>query len=188
MMNTVCVFLGTELGHDPAFKEAASLMGAEIAKRNLTLLYGGSSRGLMGCLALGALNQGGRVVGIMPEGLISVEKPLEALHELVVTETIQQRKSLMLKQADSFVVLPGGIGTLDETFATWTTLNINEHQKPLGFLNVNHYFKPLFALIDHCKQSGFIKSEHLKSPTIASDPILLLDGLMGVHKKVEKTS
>jgi hypothetical protein len=158
-IQAVCVFCGSSLGQNPAYSQAANSLGKELAQKKLTLIYGGSSVGLMGNLADSALRHGGKVVGIMPKALIKREIDHEGLTEFIEVDSMHARKALMAQRADGFVVLPGGFGTYEEAFEiiTWAILGI--HSKPIVFLNVEGYFDPFLALIRHSSQQGFIRPE-----------------------------
>lgn len=158
-IQAVCVFCGSSLGQDPAYSQAANELGKELAHRKLTLIYGGSSVGLMGNLADTALRHGGKVVGIMPKALTKREIDHKALTEFIEVDSMHARKALMAQRADAFVVLPGGFGTYEEAFEiiTWAILGI--HTKPIVFLNIAGYFDPFLALVRHSSQQGFIRQE-----------------------------
>ena len=159
-VRTICVFCGSRFGADPAFVAAAARMGAAIARRGLTLVYGGAKVGLMGALADAALAEGGRVVGIMPRALVQREVAHDGIAELFVTENMHDRKDRMICLSDAFVSLPGGFGTFDEAFEVLTLGQIGIHQKPSAFLNVNDYFTPLAKLMEHTIASGFAERAH----------------------------
>jgi uncharacterized protein (TIGR00730 family) len=177
-VRSVCVFCGSRPGTDPAFAESAALMGAAIARRGMTLVYGGAKVGLMGILADAAMAAGGRVVGVMPRGLVSKEIAHDGLSELFVTETMQDRKSRMIEMSDAFVSLPGGWGTYDELFEVLTLAQIGFHEKPSGFLNIRGYFDGLVALLGNAIAHGFAAKEHERLYACASDPDALLDALV----------
>lgn len=121
-MKSVCVYLGAKFGNSTLFKDMVVQLGSQIAHSNIRLVYGGSSLGLMGLLATSVMDLGGKVTGIIPENLIALEKPLTSLDELVITKTMQERKILMQQKADAFIVMPGGLGTLEEAFDTWNAI------------------------------------------------------------------
>lgn len=152
----VCVYCGSKPGASPQFAQAAAALGAAIARDGLTLVYGGASVGLMGIVADAALAAGGRVVGVIPRMLMRREIAHAGLAELVVTETMHERKARMAELSDAFVALPGGIGTLEELVEamTWTQLGI--HDKPCALLDVDAYYGPLVAYLDHAEREGFL--------------------------------
>ncbi|MBN9231961.1 MAG: Rossman fold protein, TIGR00730 family [Legionella sp. 40-6] len=176
-MKSVCVYLGAKFGNSALFQDVVAQLGAQIALRNMRLVYGGSSLGLMGVLATSALEQGGKVTGIIPESLIASEKPINALDELIVTQTMQERKLLMQQKSDAFIVVPGGLGTLEEAFDTWNAIKLGLLNKPMGFLNIDNYFNDLFALISKALAHGFIASSQAEIPKIGSCPVALMTEL-----------
>jgi uncharacterized protein (TIGR00730 family) len=159
-MTNVCVFCGSAPGSDPAYAAAARAVGAELARRGLGLVYGGGRVGLMGEVANGALAAGGTVVGVIPEALSAKEIAHDGVTELVIVGTMHARKALMADRSDAFLALPGGFGTCDELFEilTWGQLGI--HRKPVGLLNVNGFFTPLLAWLDHVVAAGLLKPKH----------------------------
>lgn len=176
-MKSICVYLSAKTGNNELFFQAVHVLGKQIANRGYHLVYGGSSQGLMGLLANTVLKNGGTVTGIIPKHLIQQEKPLDTLNELIITETMHERKSRMQQQADGFIVMPGGLGTLEEAFELWNAIKIGLTHKPFAFLNVDGYFNDLFSFITHCEMNNMLTSEHMQIPKINSDPILLLDEL-----------
>lgn len=153
-MNAVCVFCGSASGRDPRHAEDAAALGRALACAGVTLVYGGGGVGLMGVAARAALEAGGRVVGVIPRFLQTPELAL-AEAELVPVDTMHARKAEMFARADGFVVLPGGIGTLEEAVELLSWARLNLHRKPVVFLNAGGYWTPLFALIDHTIAEGF---------------------------------
>lgn len=174
-LRSVCVFCGSRPGSDPAFLEAAAAMGRAIAGRGLTLVYGGARVGLMGALANAALASGGRVVGVIPKGLVQKEIVHEGLGELYLTETMHERKDRMIALADAYVSLPGGFGTYDELFETLTLAQIGFHDKPNALLDTNGFFQPMVALMRHTIQHAFAAPEHEGLVLVDDDPERLLD-------------
>jgi hypothetical protein len=156
-LRSVCVFCGSSAGRDPRFIEAARDTGALLAQRGLVLVYGGGHIGLMGALADASLAAGGRVVGVIPQHLMHPEVAHLGLSELIVVDSMHQRKRLMADRADAFLVLPGGYGTLDETFEMVTWLQLGLQRKPLALVNVGGYFDPLLRWIAHAVEAGFVR-------------------------------
>jgi len=177
-VKSVCVYLGAKYGNSMLFKDAVIQLGNQIAHSNIRLIYGGSSLGLMGLLATTVIDLGGKVTGIIPENLIALEKPLAALDELVITKTMQERKLLMQQKADAFIVMPGGLGTLEEAFDTWNAIKIGLFDKPLGFLNIDAYFDNLFSFISNAEKYGFVSQSQRQIPKINTCPSLLLSELL----------
>lgn len=160
-MKSLCVFLGSSEGVDPRWKSWARKTGEMTAQRGLTLVYGGSDLGLMGALAQGALDQGGQVRGIIPQKLQDrVNHP--ALTEVLVVETMHQRKAKMHDLADGFLLLPGGIGSMEEFFETLTWLQLGYHHKPLGILDLEDFYGPLANLMNYLKLQGFVSPQLLE--------------------------
>jgi uncharacterized protein (TIGR00730 family) len=159
-MRSVCVFCGSSAGSDPIYREATSALGQEVAHRDLRLVYGGGNVGLMGVLADAALAAGGKVIGVIPRALQAREVGHRGLTELLVVETMHDRKARMAGLADAFVALPGGFGTFEEfcEVLTWTQLGV--HAKPCGLLNVNGFYDPLLALFDRAEADRFLRPEN----------------------------
>jgi uncharacterized protein (TIGR00730 family) len=176
-LKSVCVFCGSRPGDDPAYEKAAADLGRAIAGRGMTLVYGGARVGLMGTLADAALGAGGRVVGVIPKGLVAKEIAHDGLSELFLTETMHDRKNRMLTISDGFVSMAGGFGTYDELFEVLTLAQIGFHDKPQGLLNVKGFFDPLIALVDRTIASGFAAPQHRDLLVIENDASVLLDRL-----------
>jgi uncharacterized protein (TIGR00730 family) len=165
-MKSICVYLGANTGNNTLLLEAAIELGELIAEHNVRLIYGGSSLGLMGTLSNAVMSHGGKVTGIISRSLLVKEKPSDKLDELIITETIQARKLLLQKRADSFLVFPGGLGTLEEAFETWNAITMGELIAPISFLNINGYYDKLFDFVLDCKNSGLISVEQTKIPSL----------------------
>ncbi|HEY8075407.1 MAG TPA: TIGR00730 family Rossman fold protein [Labilithrix sp.] len=176
-IRSVCVFCGSRPGVDPAFAESAATLGAAIAARGMTLVYGGARVGIMGVLADAALRAGGRVVGVIPKGLVSKEIAHDALTELFVTGSMHERKERMIALSDAFISLPGGFGTYDELFEVLTLAQIGFHDKPIGLLDTRSFYDPLVALLRHTIAHGFAATEHERLLVVEEDVERLLDAL-----------
>jgi uncharacterized protein (TIGR00730 family) len=165
-MTSLCVFCGSSTRVAERYRHAAEELGAEIAKRGMRLVYGGGRIGLMGILADAALAAGGEVVGVIPEFLRGLEVAHEGLTDLRVVPTMHDRKRVMFELADGFVVLPGGIGTLDESIeiASWKQLGL--HDKPIVVCDVAGFWRPLASLLDHVIAQGFAHPEHARLLTV----------------------
>jgi len=144
----------------------------------MTLVYGGAKVGLMGALANAALAEGGRVIGVIPKGLVSKEIAHDGLTELFLTESMHDRKERMILLSDAFVSMPGGWGTYDELFEVLTLAQIGFHDKPSAFLNVKGYFDPLLALLHHTIEHGFAAPQHEQLYVAAAEADALLDALV----------
>jgi uncharacterized protein (TIGR00730 family) len=155
----VCVYCGSGPGTDPAFVEGARAFGEILAKNGIGLVYGGGAIGLMGAIAYSVLDNGGQVTGIIPEFLMTREKALRGTHEMIVTKDMHERKRMMFEMADAFVTLPGGVGTLEEVVEQMTWAQLGRHKKPILLANINGFWEPLCALLDHMKTTQFIRSD-----------------------------
>ncbi len=173
-MRRVCVFCGSSSGGRPEYAEAARRFGAALAGRGLGLVYGGGHVGLMGVLADAVLAAGGEVVGVIPQALVDRELAHGRLTELLVVDTMHQRKALMADRADAFAALPGGFGTADELFEILTWAQLGLHAKPVGLLNVAGFFAPLLAWVDLAVRDGFLRPEHRDLLAVADEPEALL--------------
>ena len=176
-LKRVCVFCGSSPGTDPAYTQAARGMGRLLAARNTTLVYGGGRVGMMGANAQATLDAGGKVIGVIPEGLKRKELASDDLTELHVVETMHERKQMMADLADGFVAMPGGFGTFEEfcEILTWAQLGL--HAKPCGLLDVKNYYRGLLGLFDHAVGEGFLKPEFRAFVLTDSDPGRLLDAM-----------
>ncbi len=193
-VRSVCVFCGSRPGARPEYLEAASLMGTELARRGLTLVYGGASVGLMGAVADAALAAGGKVVGVLPGFLGAKELAHRGLTELHSVDSMHERKALMEKRSDAFIALPGGYGTLDELFEIVTWAQLGLHQKPMGLLDTRGFFQPLLAMARHHAEEGFVPVEQAAPFAVSDSPAALVDWLLAgptmptVPKWLKRTS
>jgi len=157
-MKSILVFCGASAGHDALYTEQAFAFGKALAERNIQLIYGGASIGMMGAVAQGCLEHGGKVVGIIPSFFVTKEVAHEGLSEMIVVKSMHERKLLMYKMTDAAVALPGGFGTLDELFEILTWSQLGMHQMPVGLLNINGYFDHLLEFTRNMHNAGFISS------------------------------
>ncbi|MBC7519785.1 MAG: TIGR00730 family Rossman fold protein [Sandarakinorhabdus sp.] len=155
MITSLLLFCGSRSGHDPAQAALATALGTLLAQRGVTLVYGGGGVGLMGLAARAALAGGGKVVGIIPQALMTAEIAQAGLSEMHVVATLHERKALMHARADAIIALPGSIGTLDELFESVTWRELGIHDKPIWLLGANDYWAPLTALMRHIADHGF---------------------------------
>jgi hypothetical protein len=169
------VFCGSSFGARAAYKKAAQSMGTTIAQRGLGLVYGGGNVGLMGVVADAVLNNGGQVIGVMPEMLAAKELFHQGLTQLHIVSSMHERKALMASLSDAFIAMPGGYGTFEEfcEILTWTQLGL--HQKPSGLLNIEGYYNPLIQLFDRATTEGFVRPDHRSLVLEATEPEVLLD-------------
>lgn len=157
---SACVYCGTGHKVDPVYKETAARLGVAMAKENVRLVYGGGRVGLMGIVSENCFAAGGEVIGIIPEHIQDKEQVNDELTELFVVDSMHTRKGLMVEKSEGFIVLPGGFGTLDETFEILTWKYLGLHDKPIVFVNVNNFYDPLLAMVDHMVDSGFTPFWH----------------------------
>jgi uncharacterized protein (TIGR00730 family) len=155
-LRAIAVYCASSTGTDPAHAAAARALGGLLARRGITLVYGGGNVGLMGAVADGALAEGGRVIGVIPRAMLEAERGHRGVTELKIVETMHQRKALMVDLADGFIALPGGYGTLDELFETVTWGQLGLHKKPVGLLDVGGFWRPLAGFLDSVVAAGFI--------------------------------
>ena len=177
-MNAVCVYCGSSFGAKPAYAEATKQLAIALAERNLRVVYGGASAGLMGLLADTVLEHGGQVEGVIPRVLVDREVAHRGLTELHVVESMHERKAKMAELSDGFVALPGGIGTLEELIEVYTWSYLGIHDKPLGLVNTDGYYDGLTAFLDHSVSEGFLRPQTRASLLVAPDPATLLDELV----------
>lgn len=177
-MKNVCVFLGANHGVNNLYKNHAISLAHEIGKRKLNVVYGGSTSGLMGDFADTAIKLGCEVFGVITKEISKIEKPHQNLKELYITNTIQERKAKMFDMSDAFLVLPGGLGTLEEIFEIWNAAKIGLHKKPMGILNINGYFNKLFDFLSHCSNEGFVKEEKIHLVKVSDSPAALLNEIV----------
>ncbi|PKO05625.1 MAG: TIGR00730 family Rossman fold protein [Chloroflexi bacterium HGW-Chloroflexi-3] len=174
-VNSICVYCGSADGLKKEYYDAAYHLGQLLANQNITLVYGAGKTGLMGAVANGVLDNNGKVIGVVPKLLNEPQLIHSNLTELVVLPDIHQRKARMSELADAFIALPGGFGTFDELFETLTWAQIGIHQKPIGLLNVNHYFEPLLSVVEHALNENFIYAEHKVLLINDAEPLSLLE-------------
>lgn len=159
-MESICIFCGASHGNRPLFSQQARLTGRFIAEQGWTLIYGGAQIGLMGAVADGALEAGGDVVGVLPRFLQKKEIAHEGLSELVLVDSMHQRKLEMHERSDAVVALPGGFGTLEELLEMMTWAQLGLHQKPIGLLNTDGYYSPLLQLFQQMVKNGLLRDSH----------------------------
>lgn len=156
-MRRITVFCGSSSGTEDIFTVGAKQLGQKLAQENIELVYGGANIGLMGAMANGALEAGGKVIGVLPTFLKTKEIAHEGLTELILVETMHQRKTKMNELCDGVIALPGGFGTLEEFFEMLTWGQLGLHQKPMGILNIQGFYDELISLLDSMVEKGFLK-------------------------------
>ena len=171
-INSICVYCGSSTGNNPDYVQSANQLGQLLAQAGITLVYGGGTSGIMGTIARAVKSNGGKVVGIIPDFLIKKEarnKNDDLFDEFIVTETMHQRKQLMFDRSDAFLALPGGIGTLEEIVEIMTWAQLGRHTKPIAFANIDGFYNPMIALLDHMARQGFIHSDYRLKPLVIDD-------------------
>lgn len=168
-IRSLCVYCGSAPGSDSAYAEEAFRFGGLLAAAGIRLIYGGGGTGMMGAVARGALAGGGAVTGIIPAFLKARELELKEATEMIVVPDMHVRKKMMFDLSDGFVALPGGIGTLEELAEQMTWAQIGQHRKPILIANIGGFWTPLLALIDHMRQTQFIRAAYEIRPLVADD-------------------
>ncbi|MBM3581581.1 MAG: TIGR00730 family Rossman fold protein [Alphaproteobacteria bacterium] len=176
-IDSVCVFCGSKFGNDPAWARAADRLGVLLAEAGIRLVYGGGRIGLMGVVAQSVMRAGGRVSGVIPDFMIKLEVADTGITDLVVVDSMHERKRRMFELADGFVILPGGLGTLDETFEIVTWKQLRQHSKPIVVLNVNGYWSPFADLVRAIVAGGFAHPAVADLFTLVETPEAVLPAL-----------
>jgi uncharacterized protein (TIGR00730 family) len=179
MPRRICVYCGSQTGLHPDYHRAAAELGAALGRRGLGLVYGGGNIGLMGLLADAALLHGAEVIGVIPQPLEERELAHEGLHELIVVDSMHQRKAVMAARAHAFIALPGGYGTLEELFEMVTWAQLGFHRKPVALLNIRGYFDHLLAFLDHAVGEAFLRPRHRPLVRAGQDIDALLETVLG---------
>ncbi|RIJ16886.1 LOG family protein [Henriciella mobilis] len=182
----ICVFCGSNTGRGEVYMESGYEFGAMIAERGLEVVYGGARNGLMGAVANGALEAGGKVIGVLPRQLFELEQAHENLTDLRVVNSMHERKQIMHDLSSSFVSLPGGIGTMEEMFEVWTWTQLGVHRKPLALYNVNGFYDALESFLDVMVEEGFVKDVHRSMTLVGKDPAKLLEELTSYEPPLVK--
>jgi uncharacterized protein (TIGR00730 family) len=157
------VYAGSATGNKPSFREAAVRFASELAAQGIELVYGGGAVGLMGAVADAALDEGGKVIGVIPQSLVDAEVAHTGLTELRVVESMHERKTVMAELGDAFIALPGGVGTVEELLEAWAWLILGHHSKPVTLLNVDGYWDRLLGMTRRMAVSGFMSSEEYET-------------------------
>jgi hypothetical protein len=176
-MKRICVFCGSSAGSRPEYRACAEDLGAELARRNIGLVYGGGDVGLMGAIADSVLKGGGEAIGVIPEHLMAREIGHKQLTKLHVVRSMHERKALMADLSDAFIALPGGFGTLEEFFEVLTWSQLGLHVKPCGIVNVLNYYTPLLAMLDHAVEERLLKAQNRALVLSRETPTELLQAL-----------
>jgi uncharacterized protein (TIGR00730 family) len=159
-MKRIAIYCGSATPTDPVYVESARMVGAELARRGIGVVYGGGRLGLMGAVADAALDAGGEVIGIIPQALVDAEVAHRGCTELRIVSGMHERKALFTDLSDGFITLPGGVGTMDELWEAVSWSQLGYHEKPVGLLNVGGFYDALIAFNEHMKVVGFIRPQH----------------------------
>ena len=174
-MKRVCVFCGSRVGVRPEYTLAAQQLAQALSVAGLGLVYGGGHVGLMGVLADAALETGCEVIGVIPKALHLREIGHERLSELHIVDSMHARKAKMAELADAFIALPGGLGTLEETFEVWTWAQLGFHRKPVALLDAASFWQPLLTMVERMVSEGFVSPKHRRMLCVERDPVALLE-------------
>jgi hypothetical protein len=169
-IKTVAIFCGSSEGKNPLYGKQAEALGAFLSEQQLSLVYGGGNRGLMGIVAQSLYRRGGSVIGVLPKALNRSDVRLHCVEqELFVVPTMHERKAKMYELADAFIALAGGIGTFEEILEIYTWLQLGYHNKPVAILNTGGFYDQFYAFLQHCCKEGFLKQDHLDALIIEQD-------------------
>jgi uncharacterized protein (TIGR00730 family) len=174
-MKRITVFCGSSFGHEENYRLQATLLGQTLAKQGIELVYGGAKVGLMGAVADGVLNEGGKAIGVLPHFLRSKEIAHSQLTELILVESMHERKTRMNELCDGVIALPGGFGTLEELFEMLTWAQLGLHKKPIGILNTDGFYDPLIVLVQSMVDKGFLKKINQEMLLVGDNVDELLD-------------
>ena len=180
-MQRVCVFCGSRSGSKPLYADVTRRLGIALVKRGMTLVYGAGHIGLMAVLADAVLQAGGQAIGVIPQALVDKELAHAGLTEMHIVASMHERKAKMADLSDAFIALPGAYGTADELFEILTWAQLGLHAKPIGLLDVDGFFDPLLAWLDHTVREGFLREKHRDLLLKSDDPARLLDLLQSAH-------
>ncbi len=182
-IQSLCVYCGSSINVDDDFKDAAHNMGVILAKAGIRLVYGGGKAGLMGIIADSVMDNGGEVIGIIPTHISDREIQHTGLTKLHIVDTMHERKQMMMDYSDAFLVLPGGIGTLEETCEVMTWRQLGIHDKPIIIANLKDYWTPFFSLIDFIIDQGFMRTDDKKIAMVTDTIDDVLEKLKAAPKE-----
>ncbi|WP_411812130.1 TIGR00730 family Rossman fold protein [Chryseobacterium scophthalmum] len=183
-MKSITVFCGSSFGSDDLYKKQATLLGQTLAKQNIQLIYGGANIGLMGAVADGVLKEGGKAIGVLPNFLQSKEIAHQNLTELILVETMHERKTKMNEHCDGVIVLPGGYGTLEEFFEMITWAQLGLHKKPIAILNIDGFYDDLIKLVQKMVDKGFLKQINQEMLLVSDSIDELLEKMRNYHAPI----
>ncbi len=184
-MKNVCVYCGSSSGKKAEYAEAARALANALVEQNMNLVYGGASVGIMGEIADAVLSAGGKVIGVMPRALVEKEVQHDGLTELLVVDSMHERKLKMADISDGFIAMPGGLGTLEELFEILTWGQLGFHQKPCALLNIEGYYDMLSAFLNHAVDEQFIKAVHSHMLLIEDSPAQILQSMLNYQAPTE---
>ena len=176
-MKKICIFCGSSMGFDPIFREKAAEMGRVLADNQCELLYGGGNVGLMNIIAEEMKQRHCRIVGTITQHLLDMRVGRPDIDELIVVDTMAERKKILEDMADAFIAMPGGVGTMDEFFEVMVLSQLRVFDKPVALFNVNGYYDDLVRFIERATKEGFIHSEHANNIIVSDDPKAILEGI-----------
>ncbi|MBT8040692.1 MAG: TIGR00730 family Rossman fold protein [Xanthomonadales bacterium] len=174
-MKRICVYCGSNPGSRPGYVRAGRALGHELARRDVGLVYGGASVGVMGAVADGVLDHGGSAIGVLPHFFATKEVAHSGLDELLIVNSMHQRKARMAELSDGFIALPGGWGTIEEIFEMLTWAQLGHHEKPCGLLNIKSYYDDLFSFLEKAMEEQFVREEYRPMMMMDTSPAGLLD-------------
>ncbi|MEW8956191.1 TIGR00730 family Rossman fold protein [Clostridium sp.] len=186
-MKKICVYSGSNLGVRPEYKEITKLLGRELCKNNIELVYGGSKIGLMGEVANEVLRNNGKVTGVMPKGLFSGEMVHRNLTNLIEVKDMHERKHTMAELSDGFIALPGGLGTFEELFEVLSWAQLGIHKKPIGILNISNFFDDFINILEKSCTEGFMKESNKKLILSSDDPSILIEKMKNYVPPIMET-
>ena len=177
MKKYLAVYCGSSAGSNPIYTHQAKVLGQTMVKLGYHLVYGAGNVGLMGVIADEVLKLGGEVVGVIPQHLVDMEVAHTACTELIVTQTMHERKAIIAERSDGFIAMPGGIGTLEEVIEVMTWNQLGLHQKPIAFYDVDGYYSKLFGFFEHMIEEQFLKSVSIDQLICESEAVTLMKGI-----------
>jgi len=176
-MKKICIFCGSSMGYDPIYREKAAELGRILADNDCELLYGGGNVGLMNIIAEVMKQRHRRIVGSITQHLLDMRVGRPDIDELIVVETMSERKKILEDMADAFIAMPGGVGTMDEFFEVMVLSQLRVFDKPVALFNVNGYYDDIVRFLERATKEGFIHREHANNIIVSDDPKALLDGI-----------
>ena len=176
-MKKICIFCGSSMGFDPIYREKAAELGQVLADNDCELLYGGGNVGLMNVIAEVMKQRHRRIVGTITQHLLNMRVGRPDIDELIVVDTMAERKKILEDMADAFIAMPGGVGTMDEFFEVMVLSQLRVFDKPVALFNVNGYYDDIVRFLERATKEGFIHSEHANNIIVSDDPKTLLEGI-----------